>query len=397
MADDVTKYSNRLERQRTRGLKYGLDAVDAMYANLSATQRGIARTLTSQNSRTLAKLAAMSSKLAAQSVRAVDGAASNMVGKFGGLYSGQVAQKMDVAQANSEAVGTAALAGLQTAKGFAKAGDAAMAIQQAGVADAQAAAQYALAQASIARAQADADAVAALKAQQAAAGLNRSNPGLTGVATLASNISKALREGIRDALASGEPLNLLTVSTDVANKLGIPTNDQAQFALVRYLAQSIYSQKLYYGTEQSARGVGNTGRQDEIQAILDAVLMSYAGAISDGDSAKLRLAIEDYLTKLYPKPLPPPTGDKPPPEVPLNVQQPTPPKNSNWNTPVASTPPYEENLAAGIELYILANPGASREEAERKIREVLAQTMLYPWAAASTPDYVTQLRQYKNS
>lgn len=434
MADDVTKYSNRLERQRTRGLKYSLDAVDSLYANLSATQAGLARTLTSENNRTLSKLAAMASKIAAQSVRSVNTASSNMVGSYGALYGGQVAQKMDVAAANSEAVGAAGVAGLQTGKGLIKAGNSAMAIQQAGVADAQAAAQYALAQASIARAQADADAVAALKAQQAAAGINNSYPGLSAVARVAGDISKTARRVIRDVLEeSGKDFEMATVIERITKELGI--TDEGQLALVRYITQSIYTRDLWYG---GSAAKGMDGRNAEIQLILDAVSSLYSSSISDKDMEQLRLVIGGYLKDLYSgtggttpsgdgndNPLsPPPAG---PPSIygmPIRTEdaqlQPganiyggevrteaaqLPSGYSLWGqTPPPSTTPlsnikvsptgsgpmpsYSQNLSAGIELYILTHPGATKAEAEMVVKRNLA--------SGGDMNYVEALAQYKS-
>lgn len=426
----INKESRRLEQQRLGGLQYSLDAVNSIYANLGTTQRGIARSMTSSNDRTLSRLIAANQRSAAASAKAVGAATSGMVSQYGGLYSGQVAQQMGVAQANSQGVGTAAQAGIRTAKGMAKAGTLGLAIEQAGAADAQAAAQYALAQASSARARADAEAIAQMqlelelqKLSQAGGALSTAFPGLDSVARTAAGYSKEIRSAIPEIMAQVEEANrewsptsgtpkaqfmLADVVNLVMNRLAI-SPDSPEQALVQVLAQEIYARKLWYGQTNAASvqlGGDGKGRQNEIEIITTAVMRAYDGNVS----AKDRAAIQDYVTKYLKQiygnqsnPVNKPAGNygvEPPAAAApgATTTRIAAPDSMYGNSPNAigkaeteSTilvPTYAANLAAGIELYILLNPGASETEARERVRANLD-------TGGAVPNYVEELRKYK--
>lgn len=428
----INKYSRRLEQQRMGGLSYSLDAVNSIYANLLATQKGIAQSMTSSNDRTLSRLIAASQRNAVASAKAVSGAASQMTGSYGGLYGGQVAQQMDVAKATSEGVATAGKAGVQTAKGLAKAGSLGMAIQQTGVADAQAAAQYALAQASSARARADADAIAQMQAElelqklsQAGGALSAVFPGLDSVSRTAASYSKEIRSAIAEVYEAIDEANqdksptdakaeftLAAVVERVMQRLAI-SPDSPEQALVQVLAQELYARKLWYGQTNAAKtqyGGPGTGRQQEIEIVTTAVMRAYDGNVSAKDRAAIENYVKLYLSQIYGNQNNPTEkesgnyGMTPPPAAPAGSTTTTltAPDSMYSNSPNAISqtemavgssivvPTYAVNFAAGVELYMLMNPGATKTEAQEMVRRNLD-------SGGETPNYVKELEKYKTN
>lgn len=294
------KYSAQLEAKRMGGFTATLSILDSLYGNLGTTEKGLARSLTNQNTRTMEALARTNANIAAQSRAAVTGGMNNAVSSYGGLYSGAVAQSFSPANAKSDQVITAGEAANVTAAGLTRAGNEAMKIQQAGVEEAKAAAQYALSQAAIARAQADSDAAMQMqyqlqlqKMQQTGGALSSVYPGLDQVTDFAAQIAAEARsllsQAAKTAEADGTSINLAAVLTQLQGQMLLSSPQEA--ALASFILRAIYAQQAW------ERGPGTRPTIETI--VLNAVKQAYAGEIPKKDQPLLESYIADSLGQTY--------------------------------------------------------------------------------------------------
>lgn len=302
----VDKYSRQLERERMGEFRMGLGTIDSIYRNLATTQQGLAASMTTQNDRVLAKLSAMTAKAAKASDRGLTAASGGMVASYGGAYSGAVGSAMAPAEALGQQVVTAGEAATKTAKGLRKAGIGAMEIQEAGVKEAQAAAQYAISQAAIARAQADAQEVARMNAELALYKLQNTQetidtkfPGISNVADLAANISKTTREAIakvvKDANGDTSAVYVSAIIEEVKSKLGL--YDPAEIELLRYLARQILTTGLWKDDVQG-------GSAAEQKLVYEAILNTYNGDVSAANKSEIDKLLKDMWPVLYGQEMP---------------------------------------------------------------------------------------------
>ena len=136
--------------------------LDSIFANLLTTQQGVARSLGSTNDRILSGMERLSDKGAAQSKRGVARAGARALNLFGSALGGVVEQNLGPAEAIAAATAAQGKAAVGAGKLAAKGASTALDIQESAASEAQAGADYQLAQALGYRAKSD----AALVAQQ---------------------------------------------------------------------------------------------------------------------------------------------------------------------------------------------------------------------------------------
>src|SRR3989304_2263113 len=137
-------------------LAYTQSQLNAIFHNLGTTGAGIRGALTASQQRDYAAIARMVSQGTKQSRQSLKKAEAQAVNRYGTALGPAIETAMAPAKATAGATGTAAQAAKQGAHILGKGAQLALSIQQAGVQEAQAGAEYAASQAATIRYQADA-------------------------------------------------------------------------------------------------------------------------------------------------------------------------------------------------------------------------------------------------
>lgn len=151
------KDERRLLREaREGGYVVSQDALNALAQNLRTTQAGVGETYTDSAAKVLDRMRALQGRIGRRADQVVDRASTSIANQYGSAIAGGAAEALRPSSVAAKGTGKLTVASTRAAAGLAKAGEYALAIQQAAASEATESAAYMLASALAYRARDDA-------------------------------------------------------------------------------------------------------------------------------------------------------------------------------------------------------------------------------------------------